>query len=71
MYAYMCQVFLKYYHVDHLDKLLSKFERSAVVFQSVMRGWQARRVVAKLKEQQRRNQAAILIQAGEYNRTFP
>lgn len=54
--------------MDHLDKLLSKFERSAVVLQSLIRGWQARRAVAKRKNQQRRNQAAILIQAGKHNK---
>lgn len=64
------QVFLKYYHVDHLDKLLSKFERSAVVLQCLIRGWQARRVVARLKEHQRRNQAAMLIQAGKHNNRY-
>ena len=69
-YMYVYQVFLKYYHVDHLDKLMSKFERSAIVLQSLIRGWRARRAVARLKKQQRRNQAAILIQAGKHSNGF-
>ena len=59
------QVFLKYYHVDYLDQLLSKFERSATLLQSVIRGLQVRRAVAKLKEDLRRTQAIIHIQAGK------
>ena len=70
MYMYVYQVFLKYYHVDHLDKLMSKFEWSAVVLQSLIRGWRARRAVARLKKQKRRNLAAILIQAGKHSKGF-
>ena len=59
------QVFLKYYHLEHLIKVLSGYERSATVLQSVMRGWMARKKVKKMKEE-RQERAAVVIQAGTF-----
>nr|XP_006825854.1 PREDICTED: myosin-IIIa-like [Saccoglossus kowalevskii] len=54
------KVFLKYYHVDKLDKELEKYHKMAIRAQAVMRGW-----IAKIKYKRliaRRWKSAILLQ---------
>jgi len=58
------QIFLKYYHVERLVQILSSYDRSAIAIQQVVRGWMARRRVARLREE-RRLRAVVRIQAGE------
>ena len=50
------QVFLKYYHIEELDRLLEHYRRLANLVQAVAKGWLARVHYKK----RRRN--AILIQ---------
>lgn len=54
------KVFLKYYHVEELARLLELHRRKVVTLQTVVRGWLVRRRYAILKRE--RQQAAIVIQ---------
>jgi len=54
------KVFLKYYHVEELARLLELHRRKVVTVQTVVRGWLIRRRYAVLRRE--RQQAAIVIQ---------
>lgn len=54
------KVFLKYYHVEELSRLLEIYREKAVILQKVVRGWIIRRRYEKLKRE--RYHAATVIQ---------
>ncbi|XP_032241097.1 myosin-IIIb isoform X3 [Nematostella vectensis] len=54
------KVFLKYYHVEKLGKMLEDYRVRVVIVQKVVRGWLARRRYTAIKE--KRHAAALEIQ---------
>lgn len=56
------QVFLKYYHVEHLNLMVQQATQRIVLLQACVRGWLgARRYRRILKE---REQSALVLQSG-------
>ena len=63
--SFMCpysQVFLKYYHVEHLNLMVQQATQRIILLQAYVRGWLgAKRYRLVLKE---REQSALVLQSG-------
>ena len=57
-------MFLKYYHSERLLQILSGYDRSATVLQSIVRGWQGRKKAVQVRKE-RAEKATVKIQACE------
>ncbi|KAM4027414.1 myosin-IIIa [Anomaloglossus baeobatrachus] len=55
------KVFLKYYHVEHLDRMVKNIVNRIVLFQACVKGWLGAKRYQKLKYQ--REQSAVKIQS--------
>ena len=62
----MCQVFLKYYHVEQLNLMLREVMARVVVLQAYTKGWLGARRYRR--ERERRRHGATIIQSGERGR---
>ncbi|KAM5158311.1 myosin-IIIa [Mantella aurantiaca] len=55
------KVFLKYYHVEHLDRMIKSIVNRIVLFQACVKGWLGAKRYQKLK--QKRQESAVKIQS--------
>jgi len=63
----LLQVFLKYYHVEHLNLVVQRATDRIVLVQACVRGWLGAKRYRRILAQ--REQSALVLQSGQYHGT--